>query len=140
MTKSTLVLVVLTISVGQPDERLAIRKVLDDQVAAWNRGDLDGFMKGYWHSPELTFFSGNDTTRGWQATLERYRKRYQGEGKEMGKLSFDELKFVAQSSDQAVVTGRFRVVLQKGTPTGLFTVVLKKFAAGWLIVHDHTSS
>ena len=57
----------------------AIRKVLDDQVTAWNQGDLPGFMKGYWQSPDLSFFSGNNKTVGWQATLERYRQKYQGD-------------------------------------------------------------
>src|SRR2546421_108695 len=68
----------------------AIQQVLDDQAAAWNKGDLEGFMKGYWKSDRLTFFSGDKKTGGWQATLERYRKKYQGEGKEMGRLTFSE--------------------------------------------------
>src|SRR5262245_59856048 len=55
----------------------AITKVLDDQVVAWNKGDLEGFMAGYWKSDDLTFFSGKDVTKGWDATLERYKKRYQ---------------------------------------------------------------
>ena len=52
----------------------AIRQVLEKQVEAWNRQDLDAFMQGYWHSPELTFFSGATENRGWEAALERYRK------------------------------------------------------------------
>src|SRR5262245_33684684 len=72
--------------------RQAMPKVLDDQTAAWNRGDLEGYMAGYWKSDDLTFFSGKDVTRGWKATLERYRKRYQSEGKEMGKVTFSEVQ------------------------------------------------
>ncbi len=64
----------------------AIHKVFDAQIAAWNRGDLEAFMAGYWHSPELVFYSNNAETHGWQATLDRYRKTYQAEGKEMGTL------------------------------------------------------
>src|SRR5215471_12695497 len=93
--------------VGQgPDtagEKKAIQKILDDQAAAWNKGDLRGFMTGYWESPELSFFSGNNKTKGWQATLERYQKTYQGEGKEMGKLSFTELSIDLLSGDHALV-------------------------------------
>ena len=66
------------------DETKAIRSVLDAQVVAWNKGDLEGFMAGYWKSPDLSFFSGKTKTRGWQATLDRYRKQYQADGKEMG--------------------------------------------------------
>src|SRR5437879_453541 len=61
----------------------AIQQVLDAQQAAWNKGDLEGFMTGYWKSDDLSFYSGGDKTKGWQATLERYQKKYQGEGKEM---------------------------------------------------------
>src|SRR5437879_12391855 len=61
-----------------PSSEDAIRAVLDAQVAAWNRGDLEGFMAGYWKSENLTFMSGGTVTHGWQATMDRYRKRYQG--------------------------------------------------------------
>ena len=64
----------------------AVTKVLEDQAAAWNKGDLPGFMEGYWKSPDLRFLSGKTVTEGWQATLDRYRKKYQADGKKMGKL------------------------------------------------------
>jgi beta-aspartyl-peptidase (threonine type) len=118
----------------------AVRKVLDDQVTVWNKGDLQGFMKGYWSSPNLTFFSGNTKTSGWQATLERYQKRYQAEGREMGQLTFRELEIEVLSPTSAFVRGRFQLVLSKEKPTGLFTLVFKRFPEGWRIIHDHTSS
>jgi beta-aspartyl-peptidase (threonine type) len=118
----------------------AIRKVLDDQVVAWNKGDLKGFMAGYWQSPELSFFSGKDKTRGWQATLERYQRRYQAEGKEMGKLTFRELEIGVLGPESAWVRGRWQLVLSKDTVGGLFTLIFKRFPEGWRIVHDHTSS
>jgi uncharacterized protein (TIGR02246 family) len=123
-------------------DEAAIRKVLADQDAAWNKGDLEGFMAGYWKSPELTFISGNNKTKGWDATLERYKKRYQGEGKEMGKLTFSELDVEMLGPDAALVRGRFTLELmkEKEKPTGLFTLVFRRFPEGWRIVHDHTSS
>src|SRR5437867_1828658 len=133
---------VLLTFLGGPDpasEKKAIHQVLDDQAAAWNKGDLRGFMAGYWDSAELSFFSGNSKTKGWQATLERYQKKYQGEGKEMGKLSFSELDIDVLAPDAAVVRGRFQLVTSKDKPTGLFTLLLKKLPEGWRIVHDHTS-
>jgi beta-aspartyl-peptidase (threonine type) len=117
----------------------AIRKVLDDQAAAWNKGDLEGFMAGYWKSDKLTFFSGKDKTEGWQATLDRYRKRYQADGKEMGKLTFSDLQIEILGPDSAFVRGCYRLVLSKETPQGRFTLIFKKTADGWRIVHDHTS-
>jgi beta-aspartyl-peptidase (threonine type) len=118
----------------------AIAQVLKDQAAAWNKGDLKGFMAGYWKSPDLTFFSGKDKTRGWQATLERYEKRYQAEGKEMGKLTFSELEIDVLGPDSAVVRGRWKLVTSKETLGGLFTLIFKKMPDGWRIVHDHTSA
>ncbi len=126
---------------GEPaKETAAVRKVLDDQVVAWNKGDLESFMAGYWKSDKLSFFSGDKKTAGWQATLDRYRKRYQADGKEMGKLAFEELSIELLGDDHALVRGRFRLQLGTETPTGIFTLVLRKLPEGWRIVHDHTSS
>ena len=89
-TMSALFALVLSpVSIGgeekPPNDQIgAIRLVLDSQVAAWNKGDLKGFMAGYWKSEKLTFFSGDKVEHGWQATYERYQKRYQAEGREMG--------------------------------------------------------
>jgi beta-aspartyl-peptidase (threonine type) len=129
---------------SRPDEtaaaKKAIQQVLDDQAKAWNRGDLEGFMKGYWKSRKLTFFSGKDKTQGWQATIERYRKRYQTEGRKMGKLTFSDLEIEVVGPTQAWARGRWKVVRDKETLSGLFTLILKKLPEGWRIVHDHTSA
>ena len=119
----------------------AVRAVLDAQVAAWNRGDLDAYMNGYWRSPELTFYSTGTVTKGWDSTLERYRKRYQSEGNEMGKLAFTELHITVLGNDAALVRGGWQLTTTSGkNPGGLFTLVVRKFPGGWRIVHDHTSS
>jgi hypothetical protein len=122
------------------EQQAAIRKVLDDQVVSWNKGNLEGFMAGYWNSAELSFSSGKDKTRGWQATFDRYKKRYQSEGREMGKLSFSELEIDMLCPESAFVRGRWKLVQSKETPEGLFTLIFKKFPEGWRIVHDHTSN
>ena len=121
------------------DDAADIRKVLDDQVVAWNKSDLAGFMKGYWNSKELTFVSGKDVTRGWQETFDRYKKRYQAEGKEMGKLAFTDVDVKILAPGVAMVTGKFELTLSKETPSGRYTLIVKKLDEGWRIVHDHTS-
>jgi beta-aspartyl-peptidase (threonine type) len=119
----------------------AIRKVLDDQEAAWNRGDLEGFMAGYWKSPELTFYSGRDKQQGWQAAYDRYKARYQAPGKSMGQVGFSEVTIERIADDAALVRGRWKVKLPNGeTPDGLFSLVMRKKPEGWRIVHDHTSA
>jgi beta-aspartyl-peptidase (threonine type) len=117
-----------------------VRQVLDSQVAAWNKGDLKGFMDGYWKSDKLTFFSVDKVEHGWQATYDRYQKRYQAEGREMGKLSFSDLDIQMLGDDTAWVRGRWKLVLSKESPGGLFTLIFKKLPEGWKIVHDHTSA
>ncbi|HVS38114.1 MAG TPA: nuclear transport factor 2 family protein [Gemmataceae bacterium] len=123
----------------EPTPEAAIRQVLDDQVAAWNRGDLEAFMAGYWSSPDLTYFSGSDRSSGWQATLDRYRKRYKSEGKEMGRLTFSDVSVDVLCSDAALVRGAWRLALSKETPGGLFTLIFRRLPEGWRIIHDHTS-
>jgi beta-aspartyl-peptidase (threonine type) len=115
-----------------------IRSVLDKQVESWNERDLEGFMAGYRRSPELSFFSGAAKTGGWDATLERYRKRYQSEGAEMGKLDFSELQIELLGPDHAFVRGRWRLKMSSGEQGGLFTLIFRKMGGGWKIVHDHT--
>lgn len=118
-----------------------IKHLLLSQVEAWNHGKLEGFMQGYWHSPDLTFFSGATETRGWEPTLARYRQRYQAEGKEMGKLEFQKLNIDLLSRRSAVVTGQWQLTMSDGKqPHGLFTLIFKRLPAGWKIVHDHTSA
>jgi beta-aspartyl-peptidase (threonine type) len=121
--------------------KTAVEQVLRMQQDAWNRHDLEAFMAGYWNSPELTFFSGARETSGWQGALERYRKVYQGEGKEMGKLDFSDLRIEALGTEAVFVRGAWHLTLSDGkTPHGLFTLVFRKFPDGWKIVHDHTSA
>src|SRR4051812_44988441 len=102
MRRFALFACVVLAPVAAADDEKDIRRVLDDQVAAWNKGDLVEFMKGYWKSKDLTFVSGKDATRGWDETLERYKKRYQAEGKEMGKLQFSEVEVRTLAPDIAL--------------------------------------
>ena len=121
--------------------KVAIEHVLRTQQEAWNRHDLEGFMAGYWNSPELTFFSGAKEHDGWQATIDRYRAAYASPGHEMGKLEFSGLRIEMVGADAAFVRGAWLLTMPDGkTPHGLFTLVLRKSSEGWKIVHDHTSA
>lgn len=118
-----------------------IRALLDRQVADWNKKDLDGFCRGYWNSPDLVFLSGGEKTRGWTAMRDRYRARYQAEGREMGTLTFREVEVEPLSGEAAFARGRWDLKFADGKGAGgRFTLILRKTAEGWRIVHDHTSS
>lgn len=127
-------------SPAEPPTVREIRRVLDRQVDAWNRRDLEGFMKGYWHSSDLTFYSGGTSVSGWEETLGRYRNRYQSAGNEMGKLEFLDLRIELLGPGAAFVRGRFHLKMSNGESGGLFTLTFRKFSDGWKIVHDHTST
>ncbi len=115
-----------------------IRKVLETQTKAWNDGDIDGFMRGYWNSPGLVFVGGDNVTRGWQPTLDNYKKKYNSREK-MGVLTFSGLQIDLLSKDSAVVLGSWSLAREKDNPHGKFTLIFRKFKDGWKIIHDHTS-
>jgi ketosteroid isomerase-like protein len=117
----------------------AVRAVLEEQAAAWNRGDVAGYMEGYAKEDATTFVSGDTVTRGWQTVLERYKARYDTREK-MGTLAFNELEIKPLGESYMMATGRWQLTRAADTPHGRFTLILRRTSAGWRIVHDHTSS
>jgi uncharacterized protein (TIGR02246 family) len=117
---------------------LEVRAVLDAQVEAWNRGDIEGFMRGYAQSTDTVFVSGDTVTRGWQTVLDRYKKGYDSREK-MGTLTFSELEIKPFGKDAAIVIGRWRLKRAADEPKGRFTLIFRRTSAGWRIIHDHTS-
>lgn len=132
-----LVLMVSAVSAQESKAQTAIRKVMDDQAAAWNRGDIEGFMQGYWKSEKLTFVSSR-VTRGWQQTLENYKRSYDTREK-IGTLTFSDLEITLLSKDAALVLGSWSLKRTNDAPGGKFTLIFRKFKEGWRVVHDHTS-
>ena len=120
-------------------EEEAIEQVLSRQVDAWNEGDLEGFMEGYARTDTLRFASGGTVRYGWQATLDGYRRGYPDRAT-MGTLSFDLRDIQVISPDWALVFGAWALERAEDRPSGLFTLTLRKTAAGWRVVQDHTSS
>jgi ketosteroid isomerase-like protein len=119
----------------------SIQAILMAQQEAWNRGDLNAFMTAYWNSPELAFI-GKTIARGWQATMDRYRREYSTRAK-MGTLTFSEIEVHEVAPGAAWVFGRFalkRTAEGGGDASGKFTLVLKQVGGAWKIVLDHTSS
>ncbi|MEO5859086.1 MAG: DUF4440 domain-containing protein [Pyrinomonadaceae bacterium] len=114
-----------------------IRSVMNKQAIDWNRGDIPAFMEGYWKSDQLTFVSSR-VTKGWQPTLDNYKKSYPDKTA-MGMLTFSDLEITVVSRDAAVVLGSWSLKRAKDNPGGKFTLIFRKFKDGWRIVHDHTS-
>ena len=135
---------IATNSSPKAEEVEIIENLLKRQDKAWNEGDLEAFMSTYWKSKKLTFSGGGKTTRGWKATLEKYKKSYP-KGK-MGTLSFADLETVILNQDTALVLGKWQLQFA-ATETqppqskkGNFSLVMKKFKQGWKIIHDHSST
>jgi ketosteroid isomerase-like protein len=119
-------------------DRPAILAVLTTQQSDWNKGDIRGFMGGYWNSSELTFAGTRGFTRGWQPVLARYEKSYADKAA-MGTLDFSELEIRQLGPDAALVLGKWHLQRQAGDVGGIFTLVFQKFPEGWRIVHNHTT-
>ena len=125
-------------SAAGPEEQ--IRAVLDDQVAAWNRGDIHAFMQGYERSPETTFV-GKEVRKGYDSVLARYRRDYPDKAR-MGKTSFSDIEIRMVGDDVAIVLGRFdlaRPAEHGGDASGIFSLVFAKRGGEWKILLDHTS-
>jgi ketosteroid isomerase-like protein len=123
-----------------PSDDQAIRGVLAAQAAAWNRGDLDGYMAGYAHSPDLVFTSGGNIRHGYDETLAKYRAKYGGARATMGTLAFELLSIQHLGADGAIVLGRWKLTETPNAGGGVFSVAFERTSAGWRIVHDHTSA
>jgi ketosteroid isomerase-like protein len=123
----------------QSDDAAAILTLLNDQTAAWNRGDIEGFMNGYWNSNQTEFVSSDGVSRGWQALLERYRHRYP-DRKAMGHLTFSDLEIRVECSTAAYALGEYHLQRESDNPSGVFTLNFRKFPEGWRIVVDHTTA
>jgi uncharacterized protein (TIGR02246 family) len=119
-------------------DRKAITAVLNAQQAAWNRGDVDAFLVGYWHSNDLTFSGSSGVARGWDGVLARYKKTYPDRAA-MGELDFSNLEFRFLGPDAALVLGRWHLK-RENEAGGVFSLVWQRFPHGWRIIHDHTSA
>ena len=119
-------------------EKEAVAKVLEDQQLAWNRGDIDGFMQGYWKSDSLVFVGKGAPVYGWQKTIDRYKRGYPDKTA-MGELTFDIIQVKILDSTNAFVLGGWRLKRDKDTPGGYFTLWFRKINGEWKIVCDHTS-
>lgn len=119
-------------------EEAAVREVLRDQETAWNKGDLEGFMAGYWKSDSLQFMSPRGINRGWQATLDGYKKGYPDVAA-MGTLQFEILQVTPLSTANFLVTGKYHLTRASGNLDGVFTLVFKKANGRWVVMYDHTA-
>jgi beta-aspartyl-peptidase (threonine type) len=115
-----------------------VLEILVKQKAAWNQGNIEGFMEFYWNSEDLTFQSGANRIMGWDALIDRYKKNYSGEN--MGILDFTDIVVNILSEELVLVLGHWEVRQSDETAGGLFTLILQHKPEGWRIIHDHTSS
>ena len=122
-----------------PTDRTAVVAVLEAQQAAWNRGDLAGYMAGYLHNDALIFTSGGKIRRGWQDAYDHYKARYGSDRAAMGQLAFELVEIDPIGADGAVALGRWKLTGTEHAGGGVFSVILERRPEGWRIVHDHTS-
>lgn len=115
-----------------------ISEVMERQEQAWNRGDLEAFMDGYWRSDSLTFIGKSGINNGWQTTLDNYKKSYP-DTSAMGKLTFTNIKFDFLGPDHASVIGKWELKRTQGDLSGHYSLIWRKNNGKWIILYDHSS-
>lgn len=141
MGKTSLLALLLFItlsSFAQNSDESAIRRILADQITAWNKGDLDDFMKGYWNSDSLAFIGQSGITYGYTAALDNYKKHYDSPDK-MGELIFTLLKLERLSPEYYFVIGKWQLKRKAGDIGGVYTLLFRSIGGRWVIVADHSS-
>jgi ketosteroid isomerase-like protein len=131
-------LLTLTVCLCYAQDRQAIVNLMHTQEKAWNRGDVEGFMQGYWKSDSLVFIGKNGPDYGWQTTLDHYKKRYPGKAA-MGQLKFTILQVKVLDATNAFVLGGWHLKRIKDDLGGYYTLWFRKIKGEWKIVCDHTS-
>lgn len=133
------ILTVLSLSVfSQTKDETEVRNVLAKQNAAWNRGDVDGFMVGYWENDSLMFIGKSGVTYGYKNTLANYKKNYP-DTSIMGKLTFTLIQVKQLSPEYFHVTGKYYLTRSIGDASGHFTLMFRKINGKWVIISDHSS-
>ncbi|ANE51668.1 YybH family protein [Flavisolibacter tropicus] len=125
-------------SMAQSSEETAIRQLLERQTTSWNRGDVEGFMQTYWQSDSLMFIGKSGVTRGWQQTLNNYKKGYPDTAA-MGKLTFDIIQIKPLSPEYYFVVGKWMLKRSIGDISGHYTLLMRRIKGEWKIVADHSS-
>jgi ketosteroid isomerase-like protein len=141
MQKTLLTLLLLTLAFSgfsQKGPEASIRQIMADQAAAWNKGDIDEFMKGYWNNDSLVFVNTTGPSYGYGKTLAGYKKRYDSPDK-MGKLFFTLLSIKQLSPDYCFVLGKWLLKRKIGDVGGIYSLLFRKIDGRWQIVVDHTS-
>ena len=126
------------LSQAQSADEKSIREILSDQTKAWNKGNLEDFMAGYWKSDSLLFIGKSGVNNGWQKTLENYQKSYP-DTTAMGKLNFDLLELRQLSPEYFFVVGKWHLQRSIGNIGGHFSLLFNKINGKWKIVADHSS-
>ena len=123
---------------GQTKDEAAVRNLLARQNAAWNRGDVDAFMVGYWENDSLMFIGKSGVTYGYKNTLANYKKNYP-DTTVMGKLTFTLIQVKELSPEYFHVTGKYYLTRSIGDASGHFTLMFRKINGKWVIISDHSS-
>lgn len=138
LSSLALILSFTTISFAQTKDESVVRKTLSDQQAAWNNGDIEKFMLGYWQNDSLMFIGKSGITYGWQQTLNNYKKNYPDTAT-MGKLNFEFIEIKRLSVNYFFVVGKWHLTRTIGNIGGSFTLLFRKIKNKWVIVKDHSS-
>ena len=125
-------------STAQSNDEMAIKQALNEQIEAWNQGNIERFMKTYWENDSLMFIGKGGIKYGWKNTLNNYKSNYP-DTIAMGKLSFDILKISRLSPEYFYVVGKWHLQRSIGDLSGHYDLLFRKINGKWVIIADHSS-
>ena len=117
------------------NDRNEIIDVMKKQEVAWSNNDLEGFMQGYWKSDSLKFYGASGLTKGWQKTLDNYKKGYPTKD-HSGTLNFKVNDISPIENNSYWVMGEYFLKRKVGDANGVFIIIFKKIKGEWKIVAD----
>lgn len=123
---------------AQSKDETLIRNAMDEQMTAWNAGNLERYMDTYWHDDSLMFIGSRGPTYGWDNTLKNYKRGYPDTAS-MGKLDFNIISIKKLSETYYSVVGKWHLKRTAGDLSGAFTLLFRKIKGKWLIIQDHSS-
>ena len=126
-------------AVDAPAEERAIRQVIGDMEASWNRGDFRGYMQGF-KNPDVVFVSRGRFQRDWQGTLDHYVRDYGGSPERRGRLHFWDIRVEMLAPDAAQLISRYRLDRPQDPQDGINTRLMRKVDGRWVIALNHVSS
>ncbi|MBI1267304.1 MAG: DUF4440 domain-containing protein [Cryomorphaceae bacterium] len=138
ITACSLLFSACTPDVEQINPIEAVETAMQQQEIDWNNGNIEGFMSSYWNNEDLIFIGRRGLSKGWQTTLDNYKKSYPDK-EQMGRLMFQNDTLIQMGAEVVFVAGRWSLFRKADTLAGAYSLTWELKNRNWVITTDHSS-